>query len=139
MLTKTAIGFGFVMFIVGLLGLVPGVVDLNGNLFGTFQVNTAHNAIHVVTGLAAIACGSHSFKAARIYFLTLGIVYGMFAILGFIPPNNMVVGAIANNDADAWLNSAIAVGALALGLAPARWFTHEAVSIPHRPPPPLAH
>jgi hypothetical protein len=117
MLTTAAKIFGVIMLIVGVLGFIPGVAPDN-HLFALFHINTAHNIVHIVTGLIALWVGVAGAHASKLFFLTFGIIYGIVCILGFISGNNPVLGFMANNRADAWLHLLIAVIALGLGLMP---------------------
>ena len=112
--------FGVVFLLVGILGFVPGVTT-DGHLLGIFHVNTAHNVVHILSGLAALIAANVSERAALNYFRIFGVVYALVAILGFVAGGNApVLGIIANNPADNWLHAAIAAVALALGFAPQR-------------------
>jgi hypothetical protein len=114
MLKKLAIGFGVIFVIIGILGFIPGFMR-DGHLFGIFHVNAAHNAVHLLTGGVAIACGMASAYASQMFFRIFGVVYGLVAILGFVGGDKPVLGFISNNIADAWLHTAIAAVSLFLG------------------------
>jgi hypothetical protein len=110
--------FGVVFLLVGILGFVPGVTD-NGHLLGVFHVNTAHNLVHIVSGIAALVAAGISYRAARNYFRIFGVIYALVAVLGFVTGGTEpLLGIIANNEADNWLHVAIAAVSLALGFAP---------------------
>jgi hypothetical protein len=125
MLAPAAMVFGIVFLVVGVLGFIPAVAP-NEMLLGIFHVNAAHNAVHLLSGAVALACGFAGAGAARLYFRIFGIVYGLVAVLGFIQGDTHLLGLISNNTADAWLHAGIAVVSLALGFgvrnetAPAR-------------------
>ena len=114
MIKKLALAFGFIFIMVGVLGFVPALAP-NGHLLGIFHVNAAHNAVHLLTGLVALACGMASGHAAQIFFRAFGVIYGLVAILGFFSGDGPVLGFIANNAADAWLHVIIAGASLAIG------------------------
>ena len=114
MLKKIAVAFGVVFLLVGILGFVPGITQ-DGHLLGIFHVNPAHNMVHIITGIGAIACGLASAHAAQLFFRIFGVVYGLVAILGFMAGDQALFGLIANNRADAWLHTAIAAVSLYLG------------------------
>jgi hypothetical protein len=117
MLKTMATIFGIVFLLVGILGFVPGVTD-DGHLLGIFHVNTAHNIVHILSGVIALIAGATSARAAQNYFRVFGLVYGLVAVLGFMGGEQPVLGIIANNAADNWLHVAIALVALTLGFAP---------------------
>src|SRR5687768_7161036 len=104
MVKTMAIVFGIIFVAVGILGFVPGITT-NGHLLGIFHVNTAHNLVHILSGVAALIAGMTSLNAARIYFRVFGVIYGLVAVLGFMAgDDNPVLGLIANNMADNWLH-----------------------------------
>src|SRR5688572_26668726 len=107
MLKRIAVAFGLVFLLVGVLGFVPGATR-DGHLLGIFHVNPAHNMVHIITGIGAIACGLTSAHAAQLFFRIFGVVYGLVAVLGFMMGDRPLFGMIANNMADAWLHTAIA-------------------------------
>lgn len=116
MLKSAAIIFGIVFLLAGVFGFVPGITT-NEMMLGIFHVNAAHNAVHLLSGAAALIAGVMSTAAARIYFRVFGVVYGLVAILGFYAGNGLLLGLISNNTADTWLHVAIALVSLALGFA----------------------
>ncbi len=114
MLKKIAIGFGVIFVIVGILGFIPAVAP-NGRLLGYFDVNAAHNAVHLATGVIALIVGFASEKASRTFFQIFGIVYALVAVLGFFMGDRPLLGIVSNNMADTWLHVLIAVVALYFG------------------------
>jgi heme/copper-type cytochrome/quinol oxidase subunit 3 len=50
MVKRFAVIFGLVFLVVGILGFVP-VAAPDGILLNTFHVNTAHNMVHVASGI----------------------------------------------------------------------------------------
>jgi hypothetical protein len=118
---KIAIIFGSLFVLTGILGFVPAATP-DGHLFGLFHVNAFHNMVHLITGAIAIAVGLMSDRAAIYYFRTFGIVYGLVAIMGFMRPNEMILG-MAHNMADAWLHALVAVVSLMLGFSSMRQST----------------
>lgn len=51
----TALGIGAVITLVGNLGFILEPVECE--LFGIFGVNTLHNAVHYITGVAGLVAG----------------------------------------------------------------------------------
>src|SRR3954447_21697342 len=118
MVKTAAILFGIVFLAVGILGFVPGVTsDVNGMpmLLGIFHVNTAHNFVHLASGIVFLLCGMAGAGPSRTFFKIFGIVYALVAILGFVPDGPMLLGFLSNNMADAWLHVVLAVSMLYLG------------------------
>ena len=114
MLKKIAIAFGIIFIVVGLAGFVSALAP-DGRLLGYFEVNAAHNAVHIGTGIVALIVGFASGKAARMFFQIFGVIYALVAVLGFVMANQPLLGIVANNAADTWLHVLIAVVALYLG------------------------
>lgn len=112
MTQKFTLGLGIVFIVVGLLGWLGGSHDHHFIIFG---VNASHNLVHMLSGIAAVAAGLHSFKAARLFCLVFGVVYGLVTIGGFlaIPA---VVQMLNLNMADNFLHLAITVSCLGVGL-----------------------
>src|SRR3954465_13085372 len=108
MIKTMATVFGVVFLLVGILGFVPGVTK-DGHLLGIFHVNTVHNIVHLLSGVAALITASAGMRAAQNYFRIFGLVYGLVAILGFFSGEQPVLGIIANNMAEPWLHGGIAV------------------------------
>lgn len=120
MIKRIAIAFGVIFMIVGILGFVPAVTPITddgvtGRLLGVFAVDPAHNLVHIVTGLIAVAVGMASDEASRMYFKVFGVIYGLVALLGFGYGSAPILGLMANNLSDAALHAVIALVALFLG------------------------
>jgi len=114
MLANISKAFGAVLLIVGILGFVPAFTP-DGHLLGIFHVNTFHNLVHVLSGVAALAAGFSGYKYAKLYFQVFGVVYALVAVLGVFYGNDPILGLIAHNYADLYLHIAIAATALTLG------------------------
>jgi Domain of unknown function (DUF4383) len=113
-LKKIAVIFGVVFVAVGVLGWVPAV-NPGGKLLGLFDVNAAHNVVHLATGIIAIIVGMSSDKASKMFFQVFGVIYALVAVLGFYSGDQPLLGIVANNAADSVLHVVIAVVALYLG------------------------
>jgi hypothetical protein len=114
MLANISKVFGAVLLVVGLLGFVPALTP-DGNLLGIFHVNTVHNLIHVLSGIAALAAGFSGYAYSKLYFQVFGVIYGLVAVLGLFYMDNDILGIVAHNTADLLLHVVIAGAALALG------------------------
>jgi hypothetical protein len=119
MAKTVAVLFGVVFLVVGILGFVPAVTK-DEMLLGIFHVNTAHNAVHLLSGVVALICGMTGVGASRLYFKIFGLVYAAVAVLGFLNPGDtMLLGMISNNMATTWLHVVIAAVSLIVGFMPA--------------------
>lgn len=79
---------------------------ITGDRVWIFHVNTTHNIVHLVSGIGALAC-SFSPKAAKLFSIIFGAVYGLVGVLGFagVP---FLVDLLHLNAADNWLHIGIA-------------------------------
>jgi hypothetical protein len=85
---------------------------INGHQVLIFHVNTAHNIVHLASGILALVCGLAGASAARIFCLLFGATYGVVALLGFV--NVAAVNELLHlNDADDWLHLVISIVFLA--------------------------
>ena len=102
---------GVVFVAVGVLGFIPNplVSDV-----GFFQVNAAHNFVHLITGVLLLLSPYVGLPVLAIR--ALAIVYTVIAVLGFIAPDAASLnGAIAMNHPDHWLHAVLAVVLLFIG------------------------
>lgn len=106
-----ALLFGMLYMLVGILGFVLAP-DSGDKLFGVFQVNLLHNAIHLGIG-AVFLFSSGSHERSKQVSLIIGIVYGVVAALGFA--NILVHDLIDANVPDDFLHMATAVLAVYFG------------------------
>src|SRR5437763_7586515 len=105
MVKSAAILFGIVFLAVGILGFVPGVTtDVNGMpmLLGIFHVNTAHNFVHLASGVVFLLCGMAGAGPSRTFFKIFGVVYAVVAIWGFAAGTGNTLWVVSNNPADTW-------------------------------------
>lgn len=110
----TAIILGAILVLVGLLGFVMDPV------LGIFDVDPVHNVVHLLTGGVLLAAafmnnGAH----VRNVNITLGAVYLLVALLGFVTPS--LLGSIIDfNMADNWLHVFLGVVLVGVGFADRR-------------------
>lgn len=101
--------FGVVFAAVGVIGFVPNPLVSE---HGIFEVNTAHNLVHLVTGLALLA-GVFLLQGKEGLILKIfGAVYALVAVLGFVLPGTEILGLIHVNDADRYLHVLLAAAML---------------------------
>ena len=118
MVKTLAILFGLVFLVVGILGFVPAAThEVNGMpmLLGIFHVNTAHNIVHLASGVVFLLCGMAGADPSRAFFKIFGIVYALVAVLGFYYGDAPLLGVISSNMANTWLHVGLAVAMLAIG------------------------
>jgi len=104
---KFALIVGIAYLAMGIMGFIPAlvskpltveafssnleVVSGYGYLMGLFPINTAHNIIHMATGLIGIFAAI-SIDSSRFFSGQLGIYYTTLAVLGTIPVANTFFG-----------------------------------------------
>lgn len=103
---------GGVFIVVGLVGFVPNPV---ASETGFFQVNDAHNFVHILTGVALLA-GAFLGAPART-IRVIAVLYAIIAVVGFMTTSDMLLGFIQMNAADRWLHAGLAVVLLAIGFS----------------------
>ncbi len=108
MAKKLAQVMGIILLIIGILGFIPGVTN-NELLFGAFSVNAAWNIIYIIIGLIGAYVGMSAPASAKTYLQIFGVIYAIWAILGFVYGDSLILGFIANNSADNWLHVVIAL------------------------------
>ncbi len=112
MLKIFTLTLGAILLAVGILGVVTGGHNHNLIIFG---INTTHNAVHILSGILALIAALISLKAAKIYCLAFGAIYGLVTIAGFV---NMpqVVSLLNLNTPDNFLHLGITAACLYFGL-----------------------
>ena len=113
-----ALVLGVVMLLVGILGYVLN--PAGGLLLGVFAVDSVHNAIHLLTGIAAVAAAFMGW--ARLFCQVFGVVYLLVGVLGLVATDSsgMLLGILHNNMADTILHLAIGGAAAFVGFVPVR-------------------
>lgn len=99
---------GVVLLVVGVLGFFMNPV------LGLFGVDTMHNAVHILSGVVALAAAASGASYSRLFLIVFGIVYGVVAVLGFAMAGN-ILGLFTTNTNDDYLHTAIALVCLAVG------------------------
>jgi hypothetical protein len=103
---------------VGILGFIPGVSPLHSDgmryLLGLFMVGGVHNAVHLLSGIAALVAASQSEKYAKLYFQIFGSVYALVTVIGFIQKTT-VLGIFHVNTADNFLHLGLAIAIAGIG------------------------
>lgn len=74
--------YAAVLFAAASLNYVPGVTDEAGLAFGLFALDPFDDALHVASGLWALAAGLISQRAARVFLIGFGALYLGDGLLG---------------------------------------------------------
>ena len=107
------LAFGLPFVAVGVFGFFPNPLV---SQHGLFEVNVAHNLLHVVVGTIFIIGALLSDIAARRTLQSLSVAGIALAALGFVAKNDLILGAIRINEADKWLHAVLAVVIVAVTL-----------------------
>jgi len=100
---------GIILLVVGLWGL------FNGSMLMWFQVNSAHNWVHILSGIIGLLAGLTAAGAyAGTYNKIFGVVYLLVGILGFVGVAALV-DLLMLNTADNVLHVVIGVVAAWIG------------------------
>jgi len=81
---KCASGFAALFLGVYLLDFVPGIMDEHGLMFGLFQMTRIVDLGHLALGALAVVGALISSRAARIYFVVLGVWYSIDVVTYFV-------------------------------------------------------
>lgn len=105
---------GVLFLVAGIAGFIPALCP-DGKVFGIFAVDAMHNAVHIISGIIALAMAFGEEATARTYFRIFGVVYALVTVLGFMAGRDGQVMGMAMNMADNVLHLVFAVAFLYLG------------------------
>ncbi len=116
--------FGVVLVAAGVIGFFYNASFEVGSdtprdaVLGLLDVNGWHNVVHIATGALGLATAA-SAPAARVYALSLGVVYLLVFVLGVIVGDGgVIVGLVPVNTEDNVLHLLIGLIGIGAGLAP---------------------
>jgi hypothetical protein len=114
MAKKSALVFGIIFLLVGILGFIPG----NGivGTEATFEANALHNVVHLIFGLILVIIAVKSAEKSVGTLKVVGVIYILLAIIGFVQETS-ILGIVPVNGADNWLHLILGVLIAALGFA----------------------
>lgn len=81
---KICLGYAVVLFVAASLNYIPGLTDADGRAFGIFALDLFDDALHVASGLWALASALISRRAARHFLVWFGLLYFTDGLLGLI-------------------------------------------------------
>lgn len=96
------------------LSFIPCMAP-NGFLFNLFFVNPLVNTLHLVTGIFAVWASFQSVFSTKLFFQIAGFIYGAITILGFACQETTILGILANNMADSWMDLIVTIVSLYFG------------------------
>jgi hypothetical protein len=126
---RFAMIFGIIYVVVGVAGFFPPLLQpqtpgapplaidtLSGRLMGLFPVNILHTLVHLAIGVWGVVAAK-SVSAAVGYARSIAVLYGVLAIMGFIPGLNTVFGLVPLHSHDIWLHAGSALIAAYFGFS----------------------
>ena len=133
MIKTSAMIFGAILLLLGILAMVPGTISFVygiPHIFGIFAVDATQNAVHIASGVIGLLAAS-SERYAKWYLQVFGLVYTAIALAGFAQ-GDTVLGVFTVNMAVNLLHAAVAAGLLGCGFG----FPAEDGTIRMNPPKP---
>ncbi len=101
--------FGTVFTLIGLLGF------FNDPVLSLFDVDTIHNFVHLITGIAGLVYGMQNNDTAKRYGQIFGAIYGLVTLMGFVMGEGKLLGLMSINNADNYLHLFLSAGLIYLG------------------------
>ena len=112
---------GAVFIAVGILGFIPNPIVSSTGLFVT---DAAHNAVHLVTGVAFLIFASLENSKATMFLKVFGVVYLAVGVLGLVLSGGAeqfhLLGMIHMNALDNYLHLFLGAAILGLGFFTAK-------------------
>jgi hypothetical protein len=106
---------GAMLMVLGVFGWIPALSP-DGLFLGLFALNPVHNLVHLLSGLVGLSAGLLlPDRSVRLYTITMGVVYGLVAFVGYLQVSTL--GVLALNMPDTVLHTAIFVLSLLVVLA----------------------
>ena len=101
MIKKLGLLWGCLFLLGGILGFVPGITK-DEMFLGFFMVNTAHNILHLISGLVFLAAAVAGARAVRWWFIIFGLFYLALSLIGFVVGDGLIFNLISNSKIDSW-------------------------------------
>jgi hypothetical protein len=124
---KSSLLAGAAVFVLGVLGFIPGVTANYGTLafaghgseamlLGVFQVSVLHNLIHLLSGVAGVLMSRRPLPA-RNFLIGAGVTYMVLWSVGQFLALDSPVNILPVNSADNWLHLFLGMALIGFGLA----------------------
>jgi len=112
--------FAASFYIAGVIGFVPN--PLLGS-HGLFVTNTAHNLVHLLTGVGFTIVALTGLKASAVFMQVFGVIYALTGVIGFLATGHdgdaHLLGLVHINTLDNLLHMGLGVVIGAAG-----WYFH---------------
>jgi hypothetical protein len=76
--------YSLLLFLVAATNYIPGLTDSEGLAFGIFALDPFDDALHLASGVWALAAGLLSLRSSRIFLVLFGIAYLCDGLLGIL-------------------------------------------------------
>ncbi|MEO5320487.1 DUF4383 domain-containing protein [Arthrobacter sp. CC3] len=124
---KSSLLAGVAVFVLGVLGFIPGVTANYGTLafaghgseamlLGVFQVSVLHNLIHLLSGVAGVLMSRRPLPA-RNFLIGAGVTYMVLWSVGQFLALDSPVNILPVNSADNWLHLFLGMALIGFGVA----------------------
>jgi hypothetical protein len=124
---KSSLLAGAAVFVLGVLGFIPGVTANYGTLafaghgseamlLGVFQVSVLHNLIHLLSGVAGVLMSRRPLPA-RNFLIGAGVTYMVLWSVGQFLALDSPVNILPVNSADNWLHLFLGMALVGFGVA----------------------
>lgn len=124
---KSSLLAGVAVFVLGVLGFIPGVTANYGTLafaghgseamlLGVFQVSVLHNLIHLPSGVAGVLMSRRPLPA-RNFLIGAGVTYMVLWSVGQFLALDSPVNILPVNSADNWLHLFLGMALIGFGVA----------------------
>ena len=124
---KSSLLAGAAVFVLGVLGFIPGVTANYGTLafaghgseamlLGVFQVSVLHNLIHLLSGVAGVLMSRRPLPA-RNFLIGAGVTYMVLWSVGQFLALDSPVNILPVNSADNWLHLFLGMALIGFGVA----------------------
>lgn len=111
--------FGPLYLLVGVAGFITvtsvGFSAAPGARLGMFELNPLHNLFHTVIGFIFVTSALLGPRAARVANFSLGYLYAVLGVVGFIVIGRDSFNFLALNEADNFLHIVTGVLSISLG------------------------
>jgi len=101
MIKKLGLLWGCLFLLGGILGFVPAVTK-DEMFLGFFMVNTAHNILHIASGIIFLIATVLGAGAVRWWFIIFGLFYMAISVIGFVVGDGLIFNLISNSRIDSW-------------------------------------